>query len=172
MKLKDFLTEDIPDKNTNEMADSSEEKANVAPEEQEEYENFVLSAIQVIAEASDDVIAMLGNQQSDPVTALASTVFTIVTAMDDKSGGQVKPEILLHGSGEILSNIAELAVKAKVFEVDDQILGQASQMIVEMLAEEYGVDMESIQAELQSIDPGRLTSIVNQQSAYAQGGKK
>ena len=168
MKLSEYIKDDLPDQNPDQMADADQPQSNVTEQDQSEYEDFVYSAVAVITDSAEQIVQMLGGQQDNPAEALATTAFTIVTAMDEKAGGQIPPEILLHGSGEVIDNIGELAIKAGVFQVDEAIEGKSKQMLLSMLAEEYDVDEEAIAAELPNIDQTQLNSIIQQQEAYAQ----
>lgn len=137
------------------------------PEEQQQYDRLVTAGIKVLTEATDQVLQMLEAGSDSPPQALADTTWTIMTALDEKAGGNIEVGILVAAGAEVMENVGQFAAKAQLFPVDERILNQGWQIIMQRLSDEYGIDWgEEVGADIQSMDPNQLQKIVSQQQEY------
>jgi excinuclease UvrABC nuclease subunit len=112
---------------------------------QDDYEKTVAAALSVLTESSDQVVQML-QQQEDPATALGETTALLIANIDEQSGGQIPEDVILPAAEEVLGNISELAEQAQVFEITEEVVQKAGDILELELAEIYGVDPEEAQA--------------------------
>lgn len=146
-----------------------EEGDAVTQEEQQQYEEFVMSGLSVLNSASEKILQMLQSMSQNPAEGLAKVATTIVMALDEKAGGNIPGEIIMHGSAEILENVATLANESGVIQVDEKMQGRAAQLMYAELGDEYGWDEQEMQAAIRAMSPDQLQSIVTQQQQYAEG---
>lgn len=139
----------------------------VTPEMQKNYDKLVMAGMKVIYDQSThaSIINML--RSGEPSEALANAVTTIILQLDKQSGGKIPEEIILPSSAELLGDLAELASKAGVFQVSEQIAAKAMQLLIISLGEHYGVDPKDVQQLMQSIPPDQIKAMVSQQSQFA-----
>lgn len=140
------------------------------PEEQAQYEKVVMAGIKVLTEATDQVMQMLQAGADNPPQALADATWTIMTALDEKAGGNIDEGILIAAGGEVMQNVGEFANEGQVFAVDEKVLNQGWQIIMQRLSDEYGIDWGAEMGPMiQSMDQAQLEQIVAQQQQYAGG---
>ena len=90
----------------------------------------------------------------------------LITSLDQKSGGKIPEVVILPAAAEILENAGQLANDAGIFEVNQNVVGEAAQLMVMSLADKYGVEPAEIEELLASMDQGSLDQIQTQQSQY------
>lgn len=138
-------------------------------EEQASYEKVVMAGLKVLFEdekSSSAIIAQLKAGADNPAQAIASATTMLMTALDEQSGGQIPEAVILPAAGELLENVAQLANDAGVFPVDQNVVGQAAQLMITSLSEQYGVDPAEVEEMLGSLDEGQLGQIQQEQSQY------
>ena len=180
MKISEVMGVDLPDSSnpavegTGEQEGEQEQEQEVMlpgsekaqPGEQEKYDKFVMSGIKVISDKTEDILNMLKQGEENPANSIAKVTFTIVIALDEKAGGNIPGDIMLHGSAEILENIAEMANEAGIFNVDETLQNKAAQELVIMLADQYGWDENEISNVINSLSPEAKQTVM-QQGEYA-----
>jgi len=146
------------------------EAANVDQVEQDAYNRVVMAGMKMIFENEKSQQAIAQMLKSPGVAAaekLSNAAFTVLTQLDEQSGGQIPEDVILPASGEILEHISELADSIKAFPVDPAVMNHAGQLLVVRLGEEYGADQADIQEFMQSIDPQTLQAVGAEQDNYA-----
>lgn len=150
------------------MMEGQEESDEPTPEEQQTYEKVVLAGIKVLTDVSDQVLQMLQSGADNPPQSLADTTWTIMSAIDEKSGGNIDVGVLVAAGSEVMQNVGEFANEAGIFQVDEKVLNQGWQIIMQKLSDEYGIDWGAETGEaMQGMDPQELQGIVQQQQGYA-----
>jgi hypothetical protein len=132
-------------------ADEGEEKA--SPEEQKEYEGFVLAAMEIIYGGGKvkpeilklldddpaDLKAELGDseefQQFSPSVALAGAAVVVVLELVKKADGNVTDSVVLHGGKEILEELGHIATEAGIHDFSDDELNKAFYIALDLYRE-------------------------------------
>lgn len=141
---------------------------NATPEEQEAYDKVILAASEVMyGDMNPEIIKMLQLEANDPPTAIARVATTIIVQLDDKSGGTIPEQLIFPAAAEIAEMTAELADAKKIFPVDDAVIQAAGQEMIPMIADEYGVPMEEIEAFMGQVPQEVAQKIGEQQSQVA-----
>lgn len=90
-------------------------KANVTPEKQAAYDQFVNNGYKMIYSDSG-FPAVLGRlKDGDPVEALANTAMTVVFGLEQSAsqkGAKIDGDVMLHGGAELLGDLANLSKEA------------------------------------------------------------
>jgi hypothetical protein len=117
----------------------------VTPEEQQAYEQVVLAGVKMLTDDAthQGILQMLQQGADVPAEAIAKVTTMIVLQIDEQSGNNVPEAVILPAAGEILENVAEFA--SKMFEVNQQIIDQATDIMVMDLAQEYGVEAGDVE---------------------------
>lgn len=138
-------------------------------QEQSAYEKVVLSGMKIMYDNAthNGIMQMLTSGKADPAKAMANTVSMIIIQLDKKSGGKIPGVVILPAATELLGEVAQLAGKSKLFQVDERIANQAMQQLLMSLAQEYGMPPETIKSILQSTPKDQIQQIVTQQSQFA-----
>jgi hypothetical protein len=148
--------------------------ANVTPEEQAQYDRFVLDGIKLIYEGGKvrqsildlldedpaDLIAILGEveelKQFSPVAALAATTVVLVLELVRRAGDR-RPDdsVILHGGKEMLEELAHLAGEAEIHDYSQNELNRAFLIGMDLWRESATtaglIDIEQLKAEFAEI---------------------
>lgn len=138
-------------------------------EEQESYKKVVMAGLTTMFQdgsTKESILKRLKAGADNPPQALADIATMLITALDQKSKGTIPEVVILPAAAEILENAGQLANEAGIFEVNQNVIGEAAQIMVMSLAEKYGVEPAEIQELLDSMDQGSLDQIRTQQSQY------
>lgn len=142
----------------------------VSPEDQNSYTRTVLAGLKVLGDPKSNAQILQTLQQGDqPDAALANVTASIMTELDRQSQGKIPEVVIIPAAMEILSELGDVAQKAGVFEVNDQVLTAAAQQLVLKLLTEYGVDPQDVDTVMQQLDQGKVQDMVKQQQGAAQG---
>lgn len=142
------------------------------PQEQDQYNRIVLAGVKILSQAADQIIALLQKQANAPAKALGETTWTIMSAVDEKGGGQFDPAVLLMAGAEVMQNVGEFAKEGGVFEVDEALINKAWQLVMVRFETEFGVDFGAeFGPEAQAMDPAQFGQLAQQQQAYSQVGE-
>lgn len=142
--------------NPNNQESTQNEGEAPTDEEQEIYDRVVTAALKVIGNSPNEIVQML-QSIGDPAQALADVTWTLISGIDEQAGGQIDEEILLQAGSEVMENLGELANNANIFEVNQQVLNQAYQLVLARFSEEFGVDFgEAFADDIQSTDEQTL----------------
>lgn len=110
------------------------------PAMQENYDKVVLAAMKFLYDDAThpEIMKMLQSGAGDPSGTLAKVAALIVTQLDQKAGGSIPREVVMHAAMEVLGLVAELADKAGVFTVDKAIFEGAARAMVAELQQKFG----------------------------------
>jgi hypothetical protein len=141
-----------------------------APQEQDAMDRVVLASLKVIYDPKthQGIVNGLTQGKDDPSKALADATTLIITQVDQASGGKVPEQVILPAAADVLGELANLAMKAGIFQVDEKTSNIAMQKTMAQLAEAYGVTPEQTKQFMDSIDPEEGKKMLGQQSAMAQ----
>lgn len=147
-------------------------EANVSPEEQAAYDQFMDNAFKVIYDdkAAKQILGRIG-QSGNPIEGLATVTVQIVTRLADdarKQGNPVDPAILLHGGADIMSDIAELAGKAGVHNFTEEEIENSMYVAMDQYGtaemEKGTLDKEAIKSDFQQMmeadKAGRIDELI------------
>jgi hypothetical protein len=105
------------------------------PAKQAEYDRFVENGMRMVYGNKQGIKALLksldGNGQ--PVTGLANTVTLLaqrLAASAQKAGKPLSAEVVLHGSGELLEQLADFSKESGGYTYQDEELAQIGQHMV------------------------------------------
>jgi hypothetical protein len=142
----------------------------VTPEEQEAYEKVVLAGMKVIYDKSNtgNVVDRLKAGADTPAKTLADTAVMIMTTLDEQSQGTIPDAVIAHACDAIMTELAEVANKSKAFEVTDKVFGQARQMMLIGLSEQFGDDQEGMSQLMSKTDPEQAKMMAQEQAMYSQ----
>jgi hypothetical protein len=146
-----------------------------APTEQEQqaYEQVVIAAGKIIYEDQQShakIMQALQQGAQNPTETLAMLTVSIMKSLDEQSGNKIPQEVIAEASGEILTQLAELANSAGVFQVDEKMLQQAAQMMLAQLADAYGESPEAIAQFIGKFKPEEVEQMRSSQNEIANGG--
>lgn len=146
-------------------------EGSVTEAEQQEYEQVVLAATEVLHDdqTNPGIMNMLKAQQDDPAAAMSDVVTTVMLQLDEQSGGQIPEDVILPASEEVLVMVAELAHAAKLFTPDQRSLNLAMQQTITKLGEHYGISPEDVQELIDQMDPEEVKKMVAEQQSYSAG---
>lgn len=148
------------------VANPAEEPA--TPEEQDQYKRVVLAGMKILysKESSAQFVSMLKSGADDPAKALADATSMLIVQLDSKANGAIPDVVIAPAAAELLGLAAELAVKARLFEVDDAVKAKAAQQLLLSLGKEYDVDPKELQALIAEIGPERAKQMAAEQARH------
>lgn len=128
-------------------APETEGEANVSPEEQAQYAEFVDNAYKLVY-GDDSMPAVLDRMKSseNPVEAVANIAASTVMRLQDsaeKAGTTISPDVLFHGGKEIVEDLADLASEAGIHDFTEEEMEAVWYQALDIyrsLAEGAGVD--------------------------------
>ena len=123
---------------------NAEQTSDVTPEEQEIYDKVVSAGIRTINEGptSDSLLEVLKQGAETPAETISTAATSLLTQMDDATGGAIPADMISPIAEEFLHNIAEFVEASGVMKVDEQIVSRAMQLMTIALIEEYGGSQE------------------------------
>lgn len=103
---------------------SGDPEANVSPEEQQQYDQFVGNALRMISSPKTRG-AILKSLAGDgkPEEGLATTAAMIVRQVQDsarKNGAEISADVMLHGGVEIVEALAETQANAGIADLSEE----------------------------------------------------
>ena len=141
------------------------------PEEQQAYEGVVMAASEVLyGEMNAEIMKMLEAEANNPPLAIARVATTVITQLDDQSGGTIPETVIFPAAAEIAELVAELADAKGIFPVDAGVMQVAGQHLVEMVAQQYDVSPEEIEQFMASVPPDVLEKVGAHEAAPHQQG--
>ena len=174
-----------------------DEEANVTPEEQAAYEEFVLNGyellydggkvrpgiLELLDENPEDLLAVIENvdlEQFSPVIALAATA-TIVVLEVVRRYGEEQPDasIILHGGKDLLEELAEIAGLYGSHDYTEQEMTDAFRMGADLYREAAAdmglVNLDALKAEFEEIvaadREGRTAEVLPGLEQQPEGGE-
>lgn len=149
-----------------------EPEPNVTPEEQEQYNQFVLNGRQLI-HSEKTLPGLLEALEGDgnPVEGLSNALVTVVMRLEDsaeKSGTEIPGDVKFHGATELMAYLVELANEAGIGPISDEDQENALYLALDtyratrqeqgkLPMDEINADMEAI---MQADQQGRLDEIL------------
>lgn len=127
MGMQGGVPEGMPSDATGSMDGAAEQEgANVSPEEQQQYDQFVGNYLRLVYENDQMRPALLKSLEGDgnPVEGLANTAAMVVKRLVDSArtkGGEISQDVIFHaGAQEIIPDLAELQADAKIADLGDE----------------------------------------------------
>ena len=151
-----------------------EEGETPTPEEQQAYDQVVAAGSEVLHgdETHQDIMNMLKTGADNPGDALAEVAMTVLSQLDEQSGGKIPEGVLIPAADDILSQAGELAAAAGLFPWDDQVKQSAAQSLWTKAGEKYDFDPQEIQELIASMDQGEVENIRAEQEQIAMAGSQ
>ena len=146
------------------------ESSELTPEQQGQYDKVVMAGMKILFDdekMSKSIVTRMKSDSKNPAKALAETVSMLVIQLDKQSGDKIPEEIILPAATELLEQTAELADSLKLFPIDDAVLNRAGQMMVQILAENYGATPEDAEQLMANVPPEELKRIEEEQGNFA-----
>lgn len=152
-------------------------EANVTPEEQAQYEQFVTNGLEVIygdegegTPVRPDILNRL-RESSDPLENLANTTVWLVTMLEtsaEQGGGQLDDAVVMHGGKALLEELAEVAEAGAIHDYSEQELEGAWYRGLDLYREtataEGRVDPEALKQQFGEIEQadreGRMSEVL------------
>lgn len=108
--------------------------AAATPQQQADYDAFVKNGMRLIynEKGVKRLVASLDGD-GDPLGGLASTVTTVALRLvgaADKAGKPLAPEVVLHGSGELLEQLADFSAQSGGHKYSDEELRTIAEQMV------------------------------------------
>ena len=161
-----------------------DEAANVTPEEQQQYDQFVTNGMQML----DDEKALPQILESirgdgNPVEGLANALVALVMRLEDSAeeqGQKISGDVMLHGGTELLEQMVEIAEKAGVHEFDEKEMESALYLALDTYRatrqEQGKLPEEALQADMQELvqadQAGGLEELIPGITKYAETAPK
>ena len=144
------------------------------PEEQEAYQKVVLAGTDILTndKTYPQVVKMLESGKEEPAQALAQVTAMIITKLDEQSGGKIPEVVILPAAEEIVIQAGLLAEKEGIFQADEATLQAGMEQTVMLLAEQYGVTPEEVQAMIDAMPQDQVQRIVAEREGQQQPEKK
>lgn len=138
-------------------APEPEEQGNVAPEEQQAYDQFVSQGMKLIfnEQTLPSLLKMIDGD-GDPVIGLASAATNVIMRLVTSEGApKFDPAVLLHGGTEILEILANAAEESKLHDFTPEELQQAELRTLDMVRDQMTkaglIDGEALKGEFAQI---------------------
>jgi len=142
-----------------EPAPEPEDKGNVSPEEQAQYDQFVAQGMKLYNDPK--VMPAILHQiegNGDPVNGLASATATIVVRLVHSLKGQptkMSGDVIYHGGVEILEQLADLGAVTKLHDFTPEEMQQAElravDMVRDMLTKSGDIDNEAVMQDFNAL---------------------
>jgi hypothetical protein len=142
-------------------------------EEQAGYDKLMVAVEAMLQESGEQMISMMETAES-PARAIAEATILVINQLDEQSGGTIPDELIMAPVEELIMELAEMAERAQLFEVDGKVLNQAAQMVVHDVAASFGIsqqEIEQVVAELQASLGDRADPLLKEQAQYADVGE-
>lgn len=141
----------------------------LSEEEQLAYDKVIIAAGEILFGdgSHEQIMKMLQNGAQNPEQALSKLAVTMVTQLDEASGGTIPEEIILLPVAEIIEQAAELATAAGLFQADEAMMNRAAQMALVELGAMYGVEEAEIREMLESFSEEDRNALAAEQRKYA-----
>jgi len=148
-------------------------QANVTPEEQAEYDQFVNNALLVIYDKTTfpKVLQSLASAPNDPATALAQTAVMVVRRLRDSASQksvELNPDVMFHGGVEVIEDLANVSDKAGIHTFTAKELEGATYAAMDLYRAQDqadgNIDQEKFKQDLAQLkeadDQGRLGELL------------
>ena len=137
-----------------------EQQANVAPEEQQQYDEVVRNAWTLVygqgprGPALQATLKTIG--AGDPVDGLALSTVTLMKRVIDsaaQNGVEIGGDVKLHAGAEVMADLAELARVAKIHEFTPEEIERAGYRAMDLFREAEGghLDRTAAQRDMQAL---------------------
>jgi len=119
--------------------------------------------------AHQHVVAELQSMADNPPYAIASTAFSLMQTLDEKSGGKIPGEALIPAAIDLLDDVGKIARGSQAVPVDSNTLPQALQYLVAIAVEAGVIDGQEIQELIGEMPEEEVQQMVAQQQQIAAG---
>lgn len=166
-------------------AEQDEDQPNVSPEEQAQYDAFVETGLNLIADDRFEgaLLKSLGGSK-DPILSLASTAVNVVNRLEAaaaKKGQEIPGDIVLHGGEELVRALAEMAGAAQIHKYTPEEIEGAFYRAADMYREEKQargeIDQAGAQKDIEELKAAEASGQIDQvlpgasEAAKAMGGR-
>lgn len=130
------------------------------PEEQDEFTKVELAAKRVIHEKHEafrKIVDMLKTGKDNPVPTLAQVALLIFGIVDGNSKQGISESIILRAAEVCLDLVIDLAEKAGIMQVDEQMAADAMNELIILAGNQYGFDTTGLAAEVKKAKGGQQT---------------
>ncbi len=150
-------------------AAGGEEQA--TPEEQKAFESIEVAAMSMLYDekAHPQFIKMLKEGEAQPAQTMAQAAMTIFGQIDDQSNGTVPEAVIIQGAVQVLEVVFELVEKAQIYQLDENMIGQAVQHLLMLVGSAYDIDPEEMQQLMAGMDQATMEQSVAQQQQISAG---
>jgi|TARA_Y100000296_G_C5092730_1_gene215728 hypothetical protein len=143
---------------------TSEEQPNVSPDEQQQYNQLVKNAYNLLYEDMPTLLKSIAGG-GDPVTGVATTAANAMSRLINsatRAGRKFPKDVILHANMEIIEDLADLAKDSNIHDFTDQEMESAAYLTVEVY--------RGLQQESGNIDPNEAAAdLEDLQNAEANG---
>lgn len=140
------------------------------PQGKEAYERYASACATALYESEDvhaGVMQMLKAEADDPARAIAQATHSLVVAVDEQSGRKMPEDVILPVAQQVALLVAELGVKAGLFQIDQDDLQVAGQILVDLLGTTYDQQAEGVQEALSGMSEQQLEQIRAQEEGHS-----
>lgn len=143
---------------------------NATAAEQEDKDALVDLAMSYLfdkkGQPAKNAVKFLESQDDNPAGAIADFTTLVISEVDKKFKGAIPQDVIVAGSVEFMTQVAELAKASRVFPVDEATQNVAGQLLLNNLGNEYGGDPEEIRKMLQDFSPEKINEIRTAQDNF------
>ncbi len=145
----------IPVGGAEDTTETGEEKPNVSPEEQAQYDEFMNNAYTLIySDSTFPAVLKRIKSGANPVESIANITATAVNRLKDsaeKSGKTISTDVLFQGGKELLEDLADMTGKAGIHDFTDKELESALYQALDLFRQMQGDDPQKQAAAQQDV---------------------
>jgi hypothetical protein len=136
--------------------------AKVSPSDKEAYDRIVLAGKKVMFSKETHGQLVQGfNEADDKLTTLVEGVIALIGILFQQSKGTMPPGPMILAGQSLLMEALDFMEEAQMIEVDEQMLGEATQKYIETLLPKIGLTPDKMQAALEKAkgvmsDPSKI----------------
>ena len=149
-----------------------ETAGNVSPEEQAEYETYIIQAEKIVydEEVAAELLGLL-DSTGNVEEGVANMAFFALTALDERNGNVIPEDMLLSILEEMVDMVIELVEAKLKTEVTVEQAEKALQVSVLRLMEEHNIDEADLQEAFDDMSPEQIKALVNETSGRFGGSQ-
>ncbi len=115
-------------------------QGNMPPEAEQGVRRVVMAGMKAIYDerVSAQIVNALRSEADEPAKALAQATAMLVLGLYEKSGGKMPKGYLIPAAQILLRVVADFATRLEIFQIDQAVAMQASQMVVKVIVQMMG----------------------------------
>lgn len=123
--------------------------AKVSPADKEAYDKIVLAGMKVMFSKETHGQLIQGFKEAgDPLTAIVDGVIALIGILFQQSKGTMPPGPMVLAGQSLLMEALDFMEESRLIEVNEQMLGQATQQYIETLLPKIGLTPDKMKAAL------------------------